>query len=119
MKVFLWRRDYVNSVPYLRAISLICTRVSCFGGTPGDGRCREISRPASDRERSTPSSTRSRGGQCGPWSLGRSDSSGVSDKSRIDRSGKTPQPTRPVPTINLNRLAMHLTGKSDLPERLE
>ncbi len=27
--------DYLNSVAYLRAISLTCSRVSCFGGTPG------------------------------------------------------------------------------------
>ena len=27
--------DYLNSVPYLRAISRICSRVSCFGGMPG------------------------------------------------------------------------------------
>src|SRR5215475_13650895 len=26
---------YLNSVPYLRAISLICSRVSCLGGMPG------------------------------------------------------------------------------------
>jgi hypothetical protein len=25
------RRDYLNSVAYLRAISLTCCRVSCFG----------------------------------------------------------------------------------------
>ena len=29
------RADYLNSVAYLRAISLTCSRVSCFGGTPG------------------------------------------------------------------------------------
>src|SRR5271165_906212 len=27
--------DYLNSVPYLSAISRICSRVSCLGGTPG------------------------------------------------------------------------------------
>ncbi len=29
------RADYLNSVAYLRAISLTCSRVSCFGDTPG------------------------------------------------------------------------------------
>ena len=29
----LWR-DYLNSVPYLRAVSRICSLVSCLGGAP-------------------------------------------------------------------------------------
>ena len=28
-------RAYLNSVPYLTAIALICSRVSSFGGSPG------------------------------------------------------------------------------------
>jgi len=35
---FTWgiaRADYLYSVAYSRAISLTCSRVSCFGGTPG------------------------------------------------------------------------------------
>ena len=43
----LWR-DYLNSVPYLRAVSRICSLVSCLGGAQGglqqpQGRsCQEI-----------------------------------------------------------------------------
>jgi len=33
--VCIAKLDYLNSVPYLRAISLICFRVSCFGGPLG------------------------------------------------------------------------------------
>src|ERR1700759_11057 len=33
--------DYLYSVAYLRAISLTCSRVSCFGGPPGG---RQVSR---------------------------------------------------------------------------
>lgn len=32
---YIARADYLYSVAYLRAISLTCSRVSCFGGTPG------------------------------------------------------------------------------------
>ena len=32
---FTFSRDYLYSVPYLRPISLTCSRVGCFGGTPG------------------------------------------------------------------------------------
>ena len=52
------RREYLNSVPYLRAISLICSRVSCFGGTPGGLQVsrKKPSRPGGDMIQSRSSS---------------------------------------------------------------
>ncbi len=53
------RVNYLNSVAYFfRAISLICSRVSCFGGTPGGVQVsrKKPSRPAGDTTQSRRSS---------------------------------------------------------------
>ena len=50
--------NYLNSVAYFRAISLICSRVSCFGGTPGGVQVsrKKLSQPAGDTIQSRSSS---------------------------------------------------------------